>query len=285
MANFSTWSKGVPSGASLQREFDDLYRSDKSILEATLNTEHYYTSSSATSAGVHRLGSARVYMGARSALSVPTDGNGRLMYCSDTSSLHVMGASSATTLFSPGLGDDRYVLKSRDTLTGILSVTSLIATSQNTVDEGGQIMLEGAGSFDDWYLDTVSGTARLHSNSTAYFSVSTLGPFYSGQTIWHAGNDGASSGLDADTVDTFHIYSGTSAIAATGISAGGDAQVNIPVSSGTTGAPVFLGYYDSGAVISSYAQCHGTTVIAIFHNPTASTVTLPAQTITARVIR
>ena len=71
MANFSTWSKGVPSGASLQREFDDLYRSDKSILEATLNTEHYYTDSSKTSAGVHRLGSARVYMGARSALSVP----------------------------------------------------------------------------------------------------------------------------------------------------------------------------------------------------------------------
>lgn len=31
-----------------------------------------------------------------------------------------------------------------------------------------------------------------------------------GNQVWHAGNDGAGSGLDADTINTAHIYTGTS---------------------------------------------------------------------------
>lgn len=74
-------------------------RSDKSIVGATINEEHYFesTAASATSAGVHRPGSARVYFGLRSAVSASLY-EGRLMYASDTGTLHYLGTSSHSTV-------------------------------------------------------------------------------------------------------------------------------------------------------------------------------------------
>jgi hypothetical protein len=83
MAFIHDWNRAVPSGDSLISLGDDLLRSDKSILEETLNTEHYFTATSASSrsAGEHKTGSARVGIGTASALSNPAPG--RINYLSD----------------------------------------------------------------------------------------------------------------------------------------------------------------------------------------------------------
>ena len=46
---------------------------------------------------------------------------------------------------------------------------------------------------------------QIFSGAGTYFNfIGDLGPRVQGNLVWHAGNDGAGSGLDADTVDGFH---------------------------------------------------------------------------------
>jgi hypothetical protein len=96
MANFANWNRNQPSNSSLARDFPSLHRSDKSILEETLNEEHYFTSGSAGSAGIHRPGSARPFVGIRSQVSGGAARSGRLMWAADTGSLHFLGAASSS---------------------------------------------------------------------------------------------------------------------------------------------------------------------------------------------
>lgn len=99
MADFSTWNKDVPSGASLGRDIDNTMRSDKSILEAALNDEHYFESASSLSAGEHRRGSARVYVGTASQVSTVGD-DGRLMFATDENALYVLSSTSTVKIQS-----------------------------------------------------------------------------------------------------------------------------------------------------------------------------------------
>ena len=80
-----------------------------------------------------------------------------------------------------GVLDNRYVLKSGDTMTGdlLFSAGKGIASSTGTLEVG-----------------RYSGTIYLQGNSL-YYSPSH-GTNY---TVWHAGNDGSGSGLDADMLD------------------------------------------------------------------------------------
>ena len=100
----SGYSKNQPSGSSSIRDGDDMLRSDKSILEAALNDEHYFTpqtSASSASGGIHRKGSARVFTGTRASLATPSsaDSDGRLYYATDTESLHIIQTSSHSTIY------------------------------------------------------------------------------------------------------------------------------------------------------------------------------------------
>jgi hypothetical protein len=97
MASYSGWNKDQPSGASLLRDADDMLRSDKSILQATLQQEHYFTDGSANSAGEHKLGSARIYSGASSAVS-SSGQSGRLMWDETNSQLVALHAATSTRL-------------------------------------------------------------------------------------------------------------------------------------------------------------------------------------------
>lgn len=83
--------------------------------------------------------------------------------------------------------DSRYVLKSGDTMTGDLAFSAGkgIASSTGTLEVG-----------------RYSGTIYLQGNSL-YYSPSN-GTNY---TVWHAGNDGSGSGLDADMLDGLHYTS------------------------------------------------------------------------------
>jgi hypothetical protein len=102
--NSSSWSKSQPSGQSSIRDGDDIIRSDKSLIEALFNDEHYFdpqASASSASGGLHRKGSARIFTNAtRASLTTPAsaDSNGKLAYCDDLQSLHLLGTSSATTI-------------------------------------------------------------------------------------------------------------------------------------------------------------------------------------------
>lgn len=80
-----------------------------------------------------------------------------------------------------GILDNRYVLKSGDTMTGdlLFSAGKGIASSTGVLEVG-----------------RYSGTIYLQGNSL-YYSPSN-GTNY---TVWHAGNDGSGSGLDADMLD------------------------------------------------------------------------------------
>lgn len=98
-----SWNSTIPSGTSSIRQGDDEIRSIRSVAQAVIADEHYFDQGSASSisGGVHRLGSARVFMNATRAslvTSASADSNGRLAYCADTESLHVIGASSTTTV-------------------------------------------------------------------------------------------------------------------------------------------------------------------------------------------
>lgn len=101
MADLSNWTRAHPSGTSLARDFDDLYRSDKSLTEAAWKEEHYWKDGSAASGGGHKRGSARVHVGAASAVSTVAD-DGRLMWATDQNRLFYL--SSASTLgFQPAM--------------------------------------------------------------------------------------------------------------------------------------------------------------------------------------
>lgn len=80
-----------------------------------------------------------------------------------------------------GVLDNRYVNKSGDTMTGdlLFSAGKGIASSTGTLEVG-----------------RYSGTIYLQGNSL-YYSPS----HYTNYTVWHAGNDGSGSGLDADMLD------------------------------------------------------------------------------------
>lgn len=102
----------------------------------------------------------------------------------------------ATTL------DTRYVKKSGDSMSGVLSITTsdihpLVITSSNEQETS---------------IDIASkGTIGYHSSKGIFLNNKTTnkileindGILFDGNKVWHAGNDGSGSGLDADTVDGY----------------------------------------------------------------------------------
>ena len=100
MASNVGWNKNVPSGFSSIALGDDEFRSIKSFMQAWWEQEHYATDGSANSAGVHKPGSARAYVGTNSQLSNPE--TGRLFWTTDEARLYVGSESGWSQL--PALG-------------------------------------------------------------------------------------------------------------------------------------------------------------------------------------
>jgi hypothetical protein len=65
----------------------------------------------------------------------------------------------------------------------------------------GQSTGSGAGGVVNIYAGTTSTSGTTPNALTKMVIVDTTGMSISGNTVWHAGNDGTGSGLDADTVD------------------------------------------------------------------------------------
>lgn len=290
MANFSTWSRSVPSGASLQREFDDLYRSDKSILEEALNSEHYFESSFSTAAGAHRLGSARVYMGTRSQLSVPLFGNGRLMFCSDTSSLHVLGpgSSSITTISAPSLHDSRYVARSGASMTSTLDIQTddnALLWSNASGANRARSQVTGASSAAQLNFDILAPGGSGWSSIVSLNHTNGLSVY--GGKVWTSANDGAGSGLDADTVDGVDLMSATTAWDPGSISAGNVSTISLAVTGAVEGDCVAIGNSfnaDSGLLVLDAYVSSADVVTVVLKNLTAGAINPSSRTIRVAVI-
>lgn len=88
----------MPSGSSLVAQGDDLLRQHQASVQSTLVEEHYF-SDSATSAGIHKPGSARLFYGLDSSVSTlgsEADDAGRFHFASDTEKLRALGYSNNT---------------------------------------------------------------------------------------------------------------------------------------------------------------------------------------------
>lgn len=88
--------------------------------------------------------------------------------------------------------DNRYVNKAGDTIMGGLNVNSIQISSNeiNNLNDGYLYL---------GYRSTSSGVNLCYNNSPLTYGSSRY-------TIWHAGNDGSGSGLDADLLDGYHEY-------------------------------------------------------------------------------
>lgn len=102
----------------------------------------------------------------------------------------------ATTL------DTRYVKKSGDSMSGVLSITTsdihpLVITSSNEQETSINIASKGTIGYHSskgifLYNKTANKTLEINNDGSILFD---------GNKVWHAGNDGPNSGLNADTLD------------------------------------------------------------------------------------
>jgi hypothetical protein len=105
VADISSWDSSKPSGNSKFKDSDDQLRAHWGVINEVWEEEHYMTSgtSSAASGGVHRLGSARPYVGAESAISVAAD-PGRVMVTTDSNKVWNIGSSGGIFPIAPPAG-------------------------------------------------------------------------------------------------------------------------------------------------------------------------------------
>lgn len=168
-------------------------------------------------------------------------------------------------------------------------------------------------SIDDWFLLADAGTfsIRQTTTSTQRFSVDASGVLRagsttSGNTIWHAGNDGSGSGLDADLLDGYNTATTGTANTIALRKSGGDIEVadeaynattwdgnfEVPTknairdkiesltSSGTQLIPTVVNYSYSGTLVSSSGSGSITLNGGKMDKMITFTVTLPNLPIT-----
>lgn len=90
--------------------------------------------------------------------------------------------------------DNRYVNKAGDTMTGSLNFNG-----------NAKIYFNGNENFSVGSNDSIGTYLQYDSN---IITVTSNHPYYNDNKIWHAGNDGSGSGLDADLLDGKHLHQG-----------------------------------------------------------------------------
>lgn len=110
-----------------------------------------------------------------------------------------------------GILDGKYVNTTGDTMTGKLTISTSGGGNQLTLNNtaGGEsyFYLQSAGGNKGAFttMQPSYGTCIFDATSSKYLGIKTNGtPHFQGNTLWHAGNDGSGSGLDADFLDGYH---------------------------------------------------------------------------------
>lgn len=94
------WDETTPNDAEAISLGDDRIRSLKTSLRNVLDSEHIFSSGGGNGQGVHRLGSARVFVTTQSAMS-SSGTDGRLGWASDSSRLFHVGSGGTVYLGGP----------------------------------------------------------------------------------------------------------------------------------------------------------------------------------------
>lgn len=103
-----------------------------------------------------------------------------------------------------------YVKKAGDTMTGVLNINANVNTSlfvlNQTAGKEPYLYLQRSGVNKAAFTHhPVYGASIFSAEANKYLGITDAGvPNFYGSTIWHAGNDGSGSGLDADLLDGVH---------------------------------------------------------------------------------
>lgn len=122
--------------------------------------------------------------------------------------------SEVNTLFSlyynKSESDDRFVNTAGDTMTGALKVPSIELTTISGIKFTDNI-LGGGGDVAKMYITGTGEAQQLTfevqndaDDIINFITPANNGLKKNGNTVWHAGNDGSGSGLDADLLDGYH---------------------------------------------------------------------------------
>ena len=120
----------------------------------------------------------------------------------------ILDSSNFNSLIGSGL--TAYVRKAGDTMTGMLNIKMetqpcLKLDSVTANKEVCMYVYSGGVAKNAVGWNNVHGSYIYNSPSNRYLGIKDNGtPHFQGNTLWHAGNDGARSGLDADLLDGFH---------------------------------------------------------------------------------
>lgn len=120
----------------------------------------------------------------------------------------ILDSSNFNSLIGSGL--TAYVRKAGDTMTGMLNIKMdtqpcLKLDSVTANKEVYMYVYSGGVAKTAVGWNNVHGSYIYNSPSNRYLGIKDNGtPHFQGNTLWHAGNDGSRSGLDADLLDGFH---------------------------------------------------------------------------------
>lgn len=120
----------------------------------------------------------------------------------------ILDSSNFNSLIGSGL--TAYVRKAGDTMTGMLNIKMdtqpcLKLDSVTANKEVYMYVYSGGVAKTAVGWNNVHGSYIYNSPSNRYLGIKDNGtPHFQGNTLWHAGNDGARSGLDADLLDGYH---------------------------------------------------------------------------------
>lgn len=120
----------------------------------------------------------------------------------------ILDSSNFNSLIGSGL--TAYVRKAGDTMTGMLNIKMdtqpcLKLDSVTANKEVCMYVYSGGVAKTAVGWNNVHGSYIYNSPSNRYLGIKDNGtPHFQGNTLWHAGNDGSRSGLDADLLDGYH---------------------------------------------------------------------------------
>ena len=120
----------------------------------------------------------------------------------------ILDSSNFNSLIGSGL--TAYVRKAGDTMTGMLNIKMdtqpcLKLDSVTANKEVYMYVYSGGVAKNAVGWNNVHGSYIYNSPSNRYLGIKDNGtPHFQGNTLWHAGNDGSRSGLDADLLDGYH---------------------------------------------------------------------------------
>lgn len=121
-----------------------------------------------------------------------------------------IGGYGITDAYTKTEADDRYVNVSGDTMTGPLIVVGKSTSSFNTPgiifgDNSGRIGTSGDNSLGIFAGNNITlRPGSIEASSGKGLFVSTTAITYNDNKVWHAGNMGSDSGLNADLLDGLH---------------------------------------------------------------------------------